>query len=223
MASEQAQLATLHGQRAAAQADLAALTATVDQSALASTSTAAEPVATLRQSQDAPPAWMAASPSSPPEGAAAFADSAAAGGAAGVAEGTGFTSPTLVPRSGTGLPPALSEIEAVEGADEVLMYTPSPLKAPPTLSRAQLPPSGSRGEQGEAPTEAAVCRSPGAPVRRSQAAGGVHVHVDAAALRKLLEEWKARQLEGEPPTGLRLMSQCAPRGITTGSSPLPCC
>jgi chromosome segregation ATPase len=36
---------------------------------------------------------------------------------------------------------------------------------------------------------------------------GVHVHVDAQALRALLSEWKDRALDGAVPAGLRVMSQ----------------
>jgi hypothetical protein len=37
----------------------------------------------------------------------------------------------------------------------------------------------------------------------------VHVDVDAQAMREFLQEWKDRDLTGEPPSGLRIMSQCA--------------
>lgn len=111
----------------------------------------------------------------------------------------------------------LSEVDAVEGADEVLMYTPSPLKRPPgsplrrSLSAPAADGSSEAAAAGPVPTLAApLCASPGQQQRRSLwQGGGVHVHVDAHAMRALLAEWKGRNLQGEPPAGLRVMSQCA--------------
>jgi hypothetical protein len=37
----------------------------------------------------------------------------------------------------------------------------------------------------------------------------VHVHVDAEAMRTFLAEWKERGCQGDPPSGIRIMSQCA--------------
>lgn len=44
---------------------------------------------------------------------------------------------------------------------------------------------------------------------RSDEARDVHVHVDADAMRAFLREWKSRDCVGDPPAGLRVMSQCA--------------
>jgi hypothetical protein len=111
----------------------------------------------------------------------------------------------------------LSEVDAVEGADEVLMYTPSPLKRPagsPLSSSHAAPAADGSNEAvaaGPVPALAApLCASPGQQQRQSEwQSSGVHVHVDAPAMRALLAEWQGRNLHGEPPAGLRVMSQCA--------------
>ena len=65
-----------------------------------------------------------------------------------------------------------------------------------------------------------ACDSPGgarvsrAPSQGSRGGGGdVIVHVDVASMRLLLDEWRGRDLHGEVPAGLRIMSQYASRSL----------
>jgi hypothetical protein len=69
---------------------------------------------------------------------------------------------------------------------------------------------------------APLCNSPGAgsQARSRWDTDGVHVHVDALAMRRFLAEWKGRGLVGEPPAGLRIMSQCAPQRTRRDTMPV---